>query len=1000
MKALADEGAESTRSVRSSASIGSAHGQGKGLARALEALEALGPAGGGRLDAQASELRGRAEALCADMAAIEARADRAARRALARFGAGPSSSSMPCPSMASRDNGRVLGVTRLPDSGPIQEHLVHLRTLRGQDTEAQKELEVRHLGTLASAEAEAVLADLAKPPEPPIESASLHGAFKGRSSYGLAEIPAVPNTVEVIVAVTGEKPASVSNAISAQAIVDPATVPVPVALPADSAPPARSPVGTESEPKSHAQLVASADKRNARAKAGASNLAARRGPQQSAIAGATRRTVRASAGGDSTSRALRPAYGRPRSASPAKGPKQLPAKGTKQSRLGSKAIAFSGGNDAKSQGITSARPKRLASGQPRSERAVQAGERSAPSAETLKKIFSVIMRGQGILLSKEAFVGSSECRELRSALAIAFGEPVIQQSTRDLIDDMEYLWNKMVTNNCNALGEMSQAQFVKGFYAAMKVVPALKPESPRLNPAIGQRWIKLFRAWRVELADVVRSAPLMVLARLRKRAEVLVAGEINAGVATAELEDALVMQSKALEAMDFLSMDSSLVLGAVESVSMVCSICVSFGMSGRGAAAMLATGIRARGEISKRIDHRLETGDFSYDGIATLVECLLCIPAAFTPIGGGEESPQSLHVAALERRTLLRVAASNLTSLPLSRVADIVATAISVGCCDLEAPFLEAVAARLVGMGRAGYLNADEEIVACAPDQVTFLLHGLAQCMVCRLQLGGTVVTRAEACDSRVPDGAFLVPAQRLLNACSGRLPELSNTCLARLSCAMARLREGAFSNLLRQMEAEVSSRGSDLTPHELVDVLWGITSLGGWPTDMEKLLVSLANSCEHLDGSELSRVAASLGFRPANTVAAAAAADVELSRIWAALRLRIGSLAADELVSVACATVRLGLRDDAIMDAVRRRSQLIGPFDRVGASDMQQTLEGYQSMWGGESNRKAVVSFEVAAARHTGAGPGFAAQSLLPPSLKSQREVSLREALRPIVHA
>merc|ERR1712232_215320 len=98
------------------------------------------------------------------------------------------------------------------------------------------------------------------------------------------------------------------------------------------------------------------------------------------------------------------------------------------------------------------------------------------------------------------------------------------------------------------------------------------------------------------------------------------------------------------------------------------------------------------------------------------------------------------------------------------------------------------------------------------------------------------------------------------------------------------------------------------------------------------------------------------------------------------------------------CATVRLDIRDDVLIDRIRMRSQAVGPFDPRGSADMMQSLVEYAKRWNCERTREAAVQFALTATRHGGAAIDFSLPCWAPPSLPDVRRQLMLDAMRPVI--
>jgi len=330
---------------------------------------------------------------------------------------------------------------------------------------------------------------------------------------------------------------------------------------------------------------------------------------------------------------------------------------------------------------------------------------------------------------------------------------------------------------------------------------------------------------------------------------------------------------------------------------------------------------------------------------------------------------------------LLRAVASCADKLPVKWLALVAKSAAAVECFD-ESIFLEAAARRIVDLCSSRDLFAKPDFEGCTTVEVIWLLWTLTQYQLCYL------MRREAASASRGPGFEALVwAAGPLLNACADLGVDVLNADLARLCWAMGHLRAGSSTPLLRQLAVEAVCRAEvphdddfALLPDELADIAWGLAVLGARPNNSGAFLVAAGHLCKGMAVGSLTRLVAALGtFSDSSD-------SRHLRSIFACLRCQVGGCTADELMMVACATVRLDVQDDALMRAIQQRAQHVGPFDSKGASEITQTFVEYWQRWGTDDIRAGAAGFGVLAMRHGGVNVNFASPCWGPPSLHDER--------------
>jgi len=604
-----------------------------------------------------------------------------------------------------------------------------------------------------------------------------------------------------------------------------------------------------------------------------------------------------------------------------------------------------------------------------------------PSTDALKRVFTVLTRGHGILLDKDVFASNGDCRELRALVGASFGQPALEQTREDLQDDLRFIFEHIAADgNCTVTGELAVGNFTKGFCEAMKAIAVLQPESPRLDPKLASRWSRILRGFRRANAQVDRRLPLLALARLAARGWVA-----NVVPVFAKLDLFAMTCAELVDAVGTLTSLRGLVASPHNARAIQLGGACGIGRSSGEILSRELSTLTARARVA--VTARLMELQPSTEELATFVVALVPAPAAL----GLEETPsvETEATAAVERRTLLQAVALRAGEFSADGLAAVAGAVATMGCCE-EVELFEAIAARIVALcgSSLGAIGTRQHLRRCEPNSLVDLIWALAQYSLLCLQREGPVNPVA-------PDyEALSWAAKSVLAPCVGTVPELTNAKLARLCWSMTQLAEGAATPLLREIAGEAMRRAPAMEPCELAHVVYSLAALGHRPLSFRAILQAAVRVCERLEPYDLVRLAAAFG-------AWGVPADAnELPQVWVALRRSVGSLTGDELVLAVVATVRLDIHDDALMRKIHIRSHVVGPFDPQGAGDMLRCLEEYSRRWGCEDVRLAAASFAVAAARHGGAGINFASRCMDPPSLPDARGERMANALRPVIPA
>ena len=232
-------------------------------------------------------------------------------------------------------------------------------------------------------------------------------------------------------------------------------------------------------------------------------------------------------------------------------------------------------------------------------------------------------------------------------------------------------------------------------------------------------------------------------------------------------------------------------------------------------------------------------------------------------------------------------------------------------------------------------------------------------------------------------------------------LPDLSDVEVSRLAWALGYL-GAACGPLTKKLGVEAAARAAQLPLQDLADVLWGLAVLGERPEGAAIILAEAAAkvaisevNLEHeaVLARALARMAAAAGaWGPFRAETLSGEVPPKLRPIWAALMDNVGGLTGEELLMAACATLRLGIRDDAFLEALYERALQVGPLGDVAARDLMECFEEYFRLWPSAATQRRNASLALTMAHHGCHGIG-ATSTLGPYPQRDHRVVQLLEA-------
>jgi len=681
-----------------------------------------------------------------------------------------------------------------------------------------------------------------------------------------------------------------------------------------------------------------------------------------------------------------------RARSAERSPPSRQARGAERSQAAQ--IAPSKAQDAKSSpdakvapsrwGVRSAQPKRRTT----SNRAAP-----LPTDSQVRKAFIACDRSSNCYLTKEMFFEGVERPEMKSVLRAGFGGPLVDQPRPEMIEDLEYIW-ACLSENLEKAGLISVPEFTIGMLKLMKELKFLVPPSPRINRKTKHRWIALVHAWRRNVAECALKVPLLALQRLVRRMDAV--QEANRKQARGGwrrgrklLPDRFVEQARLVQRCDWPQLCSADLSTACLALSRLTQALrgvrrrhqsQTHGSESESPPPSPPRSPSSRASSRSRKPSAKELLAEAMDGIllaarrlhevlfARLPELLpgeiaaICIARLPAPVAAGCEVE-----AALEHRALTRALAHQAGDLELAELAQLARIFDDLVIHDTE--FLTASARDVCARCSSG----SDALALAGPGDLAALVWILA-----RYRL--------------TPDGAQhpleVLNADRAICAkLPGLVGKVKSADLARLIWGLGHLGDkplGLIDELGKQ--ASLRAKRDVFSARELARITWGLAVLGARPPDVDAIASKAARAAGwadveagpgRLEAPELAQLAAALG-------AWAVGDEAELQPLWTVLRRRIADFTGEELLMALTATVTLGIRDDDLVANAQARALIIGPFDSEGAGDFLRCLQGYADRFHCEHVRGLSAAYAVQAVRSGGLSLNIAefSQSFAPSAI------------------
>lgn len=586
-----------------------------------------------------------------------------------------------------------------------------------------------------------------------------------------------------------------------------------------------------------------------------------------------------------------------------------------------------------------------------------AGSLRVPAQSSISRAFGALDRVCSGWVSKSVFLGGcEECGDLRSVLSQMFGQKLLEQPRDDLREDAAFIYGKL---DVEGEGEVSLPQLLRAMPRIVSEIRPLQPDSPRVPIEVRMRWSRLVTMLRRMDAGVAVHAPIAALKRASERVRAALAegGRIDARMAFASGLGALCAQ---LDGCDWEALPESELVSTTARLAELVELVADL----EEVAALLPT-VQRLHVLGKGKLASTPPGDLVAHACALLT--LLGVRR-----GRADAALAGVHAdAPLERRGVLRVVAARVEELDLCGLATLARHLARAGAGGDDA-FVEVLVQQLaaavggtygkaLGECREGdlaallWLLARHHLVAGASD-----LQDLAREVSARLSV------RGEAWARRASDA------------------ELARTCWALGSLDLI---GGPLPPLLA---AQGSARAPALRAGQLVEVAWGLASLGERPAQAAAFADAAAQlglALNDLTARELARLAAALGAW------ALPGCAQRLAPLWEALRARSNDLDGVEVAMVASAMVRLSVRDDPLLRSLCDRACRVGPFTAEGTAELLRWLEAYARLWPSQDNVSLAPDFALAACRRGIAS--FAAARVGPRIFEDVRSQALEEARR-----
>lgn len=581
------------------------------------------------------------------------------------------------------------------------------------------------------------------------------------------------------------------------------------------------------------------------------------------------------------------------------------------------------------------------------------------------RAFDAVDRLRGGWLTCKALLDGLARPEFRALLAEVFGGTILQQPSSELREDVTWLFEHL---DVREMGEVCRPDFISGFPRLLQKVRPFPPESPRISQQTKARLAALQRGSWHTAAEVAFHKPQSALRRLARRTE---AAQREGGHVAAAMLLAQGGKGMAELFVDFQwsSLPDEELAAALGRVVGLAAIVEGAG-SDLGLVAPLL--LRAKAGVAETALMRCGSWPSRDFVLAVCAALPPAVPATGDVVLGTPEA---------QRRHELAVAvADRVPDLPLVDLA----RALQAFACPDECQ--GHLSGRLVAAAADGIVAALRQQCGlvpqdCGGQDIVSLLWGLAQHRVHR---------------GAFPDDFESSRAARALSAAlvarPGALAALTDHMFARMCWAVGRLADFR-SPLLQDAAKEAVERAAParfvkLRPSQLAHVVWALASLGAPPVAAEFLArAAEAADLEALGSWEAAHLAGGLGIwvtgRPE-----------KLTRLWTALRWRSNDFCSEEVVIVVRAVVRLGARDDLLMQCLAQRAASIGPFDTEGARDLLRCFEQYYTGKPSEVSRQLVADCTTALARH-GNVAEIRSVRLGPPPWLDHRMDGLLEARR-----